>query len=114
MSSDVKTLDAASLLAGSVMVRMTVVMHQMNQRRSVPRGPVSRISSDAKTTDVSQAAGSVITTTTVGTIRMRTSVCLDSAQKVSLPAPMAAVLPGGGSVMGTMTVLMDLMSMAVI
>lgn len=35
--------------------------------------------------------------------------CLDNVQKVSLPARTAAVLLGGGSAMGTMTVLMDLM-----
>lgn len=35
--------------------------------------------------------------------------CLDNVQKVSLPARTAAVSPGGGSAMETMTVLMDLM-----
>lgn len=35
--------------------------------------------------------------------------CLDNVPKVSLPAQTAAVLPGGGSAMETMTVLMDLM-----
>lgn len=37
MSSAVKTLDGASLLAGNVMVKTTVVMRQMSQKRSAVR-----------------------------------------------------------------------------
>lgn len=113
MSSDAKTQDAAFLLAGSAMVKMTVATRRMNQKRSVLRGHVSRTSLDVRITAAYQDAGSATMTTTAGTTLMKTNACLVSVQKVSLPARMAAVLLGDGSAMEIMTALMDLMSMAV-
>lgn len=96
------------------MEKTTVVMLPMSQKKSVLKEHVSHTNSDVKTTAVSLADGSAIMTTIVVTTQMKTSAYLGSALKVSLLAPMAAVLLEDGSAMETMTALMDLMSMAVI